>query len=138
MQGERPTRRRPYPVCPSVRLIEGPGVWVGWERPSGPCPSPPSPPRPQRTHRRVLLPAGLGPECSRPASVIGNRWMGGGRRPALPPVAIRDSAGREREGGGGVWACGDDSMRACQARRGHVPGQVWGWQKRGLAPGAES
>lgn len=52
---------------------------------------------PQRAHRRVLLPAGAGSDCSRPASVIGNRWMGGGRRPALPPVAILTGAGREGE-----------------------------------------
>lgn len=68
--------------------------------------------------------------------------MGGGRSPAFPPSAIQAGAGREGKGGrkagesgpAGTAAC----VRACQARRGHVPGQVWGWQKRGLALGAEN
>lgn len=137
MQGGEPIRVRPHSLCPSVRSVEsGLGEGVAWGRPSEPCFSPPS------EHRRALRPAGAGLECSRPASVIRNRWMGGGRSPAFPPSAIQAGAGREGKGGrkagesgpAGTAAC----VRACQARRGHVPGQVWGWQKRGLALGAEN
>lgn len=74
---------------------------------------------PQRAHRRVLFPAGAGPECSRPASVIGNRWMGGGRRPALPPIAIRAGVGREGEGGRKAGEAGPAGTAACApAKRG--------------------
>lgn len=60
-------------------------------------------PRPATGTRAGSAPRWLGPQCSRPASVIGNRWMGGGRRPALPPVAIPAGAGRGREGGERGW-----------------------------------
>ena len=97
---------------------------------------------PQRAHRRVLLPAGAGSDCSRPASVIGNRWMGGGRRPALPPVAIRTGAGREgereREGGGKAGEAGPAGTAACApAKRGagmsrgrFGAGRSAGWHRR--------
>lgn len=92
---------------------------------------------PPRAHRRVLLSAGAGSECSRPASVIGNRWMGGGRRPALPPVAIRTGARREGEGGGkagearpaGTAACAPAKRGAGMSRGRFGAGRSAGWHR---------
>lgn len=95
--GQEPCARRgrrpacaPTPCAPAggrAKVDQGRG-WLGGALGALPL-------APQRAHRRVRLPAGAGPECSRPASVIWNRWMGGGRRPALPPIAVRAGAGRE-------------------------------------------
>lgn len=104
---------------------------MAWGRLSGPCPSP------QWAHERVLLPAGAVPECSRPASVIGNRWMGGGRRPALPPIAIQAGAGREGEGGrkagearpAGTAACAPAKRGAGMSRGRFGAGRSAGWHR---------
>lgn len=83
-------------------------------------------------HTQALLPAGAGPECSRPASVIGNRWKGvAGAQRSLPSQSwlALGGCGRERErergrkAGGGGRARGETAACAPAKRR---AGMSWG------------
>ena len=132
MQGEGPTR------VPSAE--GGAGEWVAWGRPSAPCPSPPG----RAGTQASPAPRWRGLRLLQARQRHRDQMDGGWQAPSAPSRRNPDWRGEGREGGrgrtrgGGGWARGDGCVRACQARRGHVLGQVWGWQKRGLAPAAES
>jgi hypothetical protein len=114
---------RPHSVCPACARSK-------MHRGSARLGAPARPPAPEGTggFRSLLAPAPSAPGRQRHREQMDGGWL-------APSARSRRNPGWRGEGGRRGRRPAGTAARACQALRGHVLGQVWGWQQCGLAPG---